>query len=90
MTIPEFLDKLRVTEGPWTLTEEGYIRCGKLCPLERVANTSHFTAYRAGYLLDMKLADIDAIVGTADERWKHVPELNVLRRQLLAATVERP
>lgn len=87
MTIPEFLEKLRETQGPW-VSENGCIRCGDNCPITQVGGGENADQYHdIGDRLGMDWNDIEDVVFAADNDNDDV--LADLRRQLLAATVNR-
>lgn len=89
MTIPEFLEQLRQTEGPWALVGTA-IRCGQHCPLTAVANAAGF-----GFKDDHDWTWAGESLGFAHcvaSEIAHEADLNRstdLRAQLLAATVNR-
>jgi hypothetical protein len=86
MTIPEFIEELRATPGPWRLSNTRELRCtnGK-CPLARVAGTEDPLDWRqAAEWLGLSFDDAEAIADAADyQQW---PANEDLRWQLLDAT----
>lgn len=83
MSIPEFLEQLRQTEGPWTL-ENGHIRCGENCPITQVGGGHHAEQFQdIGDDLGLSVDDIFAIADAADQLD------HPLRPQILAATIGR-
>lgn len=92
MTIPEFLDKLKATVGPWHVGADGEIRLGAHCPMtalcpERCTNAMAWDA--AVVALGMDFEDAQTIVATADYEVGCEDYDIELRDQLLAATVQR-
>ena len=92
MTIPEFLQRLRATEGPWELVN-GAIRCGGHCPLTRVVDhpdvPNIFGWEDAADRLGLDSNDAQAIVDAADRAKDEEGYDPKLRRRLLNATVKR-
>lgn len=91
MTIAEFLEKLAATEGPWVL-ESGSIRCGDHCPITAVGGLPGTTSadyHKVGSKLHLAVQTRYDIADAADMTFGDTPRFRKLRRQLLAATVNR-
>lgn len=90
MTIPEFLERLKQTEGPWVLVK-GRIRSTFHCPLTSLVDECE-DAYEwetASDVLEMGSKDAADIVEAADTQFPGDSYVRRLRNQLLAATVNR-
>lgn len=87
MTIPEFLDRLRQTPERWYLSGEA-VRCRRdQCPIVVVHGEGWESEEFLFAAKELGLSDADAgaIARAADSAMANLD----LRRQLLAATVER-
>jgi hypothetical protein len=90
MTIDQFLAKLRQIPGPWTVCHDGPIRrSGLTCPICAVLGRGQLRWWAVYRSLGLSYDDACRIAVTTDGEDDALSYDPVLRRQLLAATVER-